>query len=93
MLWEQPTRRRLLILLTDGKPNDLDQYEGRYGLEDTRRAILETRAAGCRVFGITIDSQARDYFPYLFGQGHYAMLQRAERLPQLIPRLLWSLLR
>jgi nitric oxide reductase NorD protein len=46
-LAERPERQRLLLLLTDGKPNDLDVYEGRYGLEDTREAVREARAAGC----------------------------------------------
>jgi nitric oxide reductase NorD protein len=42
----RPERQRLLLVLTDGKPNDLDIYEGRYGLEDTRHAIQEARDAG-----------------------------------------------
>ena len=42
-LAERPNRHRLLLLLTDGKPNDNDYYEGRYGIEDTRKAVLEAR--------------------------------------------------
>ena len=38
-LAKRPSRKRLLLVLTDGKPNDLDHYEGRYGVEDTRHAI------------------------------------------------------
>src|SRR5690606_619 len=38
-LGERAERQRLLLILTDGKPNDLDVYEGRYGLEDTRHAV------------------------------------------------------
>ena len=67
-LAERPRGHRLL-LLTDGKPNDADHYEGRYAIEDTRMAIREARRAGCKVFGITVDREARDYFPYLFGPG------------------------
>ncbi len=55
-------------LVRDGKPNDLDHYEGRYGIEDTRQAIIEGRRAGLAVFGITIDRKAQDYFPYLLGR-------------------------
>ena len=50
-------KRKLLLLVTDGKPNDLDLYEGRYGVEDTREAVLEARRAGLLPFCITIDQQ------------------------------------
>lgn len=60
-----PHRHHLLILLTDGKPNDVDYYEGRYGIEDTRAAIREARHDGLTVFGVTVDVEARDYFPCL----------------------------
>lgn len=82
---ERPNRHRLLLLLTDGKPNDADYYEGRYGVEDTRRAVREARRGGLAVFGITIDLQARDYFPYIFGRGAYAIVARPARLPRALP--------
>ena len=31
-LAQRPERQRLLLILSDGKPNDLDHYEGRHGL-------------------------------------------------------------
>lgn len=76
----RPEHRRLLMLLTDGKPNDLDIYEGRYGLEDTRHAVLTARAAGISPFCITIDERAHDYLPMLFGQQGYAMVRRPQDL-------------
>ena len=48
LLSQRPERHRLLLLLSDGKPNDLDHYEGRHGIEDTRKAVLEARGKGCR---------------------------------------------
>lgn len=87
ILASRPERYRLLLLLSDGKPNDLDHYEGRYGIEDTRQAILEARRAGLRLFGITIDDDAKDYFPYLFGRGGYAMVSHPERLVEIVPAL------
>jgi nitric oxide reductase NorD protein len=81
----RPERHRLLLLLTDGKPNDLDHYEGRYGIEDTRKAIGEARRAELAVFGITIDRRAQDYFPFLFGRGGYTIISRIEKLPQELP--------
>lgn len=86
-LRERPNRHRLLLLLTDGKPNDMDHYEGRYGVEDTRRAVCEARREGLAVFGITIDSKARDYFPYLFGRDAYAIVGRIGRLPSALPAI------
>ncbi|MGE5476776.1 MAG: nitric oxide reductase activation protein NorD, partial [Bacteroidales bacterium] len=58
-LEERPNRHRLLLVITDGKPNDVDHYEGRYGIEDTRKAIHEARAKGMAVFGVTIDKKAQ----------------------------------
>ncbi|WP_430232077.1 nitric oxide reductase activation protein NorD [Nitrosomonas communis] len=85
LLSKRTERNRLVLLLSDGKPNDLDYYEGRYGIEDTRQAILEARRAGLAVFGITIDRKAQDYFPYLFGKGGYAIVGRPDRLSYVLP--------
>lgn len=76
----RPERRRLLMLLTDGKPNDLDLYEGRYGIEDTRHAIHEAHSAGISPFCVTIDEAGHDYLPHLFGQQGYALVHRPEDL-------------
>ena len=87
ILKDKPAEQRLLLLLTDGKPNDLDAYEGRYGMEDTRQALLEARKAGVQPFCVTIDQQAADYLPYLFGQQRYQLIRQAAELPNLLPRL------
>ncbi|MCL7941761.1 VWA domain-containing protein [Halomonas sp. ATCH28] len=84
-LSERPNRHRLLLLLTDGKPNDNDYYEGRYGIEDTRKAVLEARRQEVRVFGVTIDREAGQYIPHLFGRGGYAIVQRPEHLSLALP--------
>lgn len=92
-LANRPHRHRLLLLLTDGKPNDVDYYEGRYGIEDTRAAIREARKDGLRVFGVTVDAEAKDYFSYLFGRGGYAIVPDAERLPTALPAIYRHLVR
>lgn len=79
-LGERPERQRLLLILTDGKPNDLDVYEGRYGLEDTRHAVQAARAAGLVPFCITIDAAAHDYLPMLFGSQGYVLVHRPQDL-------------
>ena len=86
-LAERSNRHRLLVLLTDGKPNDVDHYEGRYGIEDTREAIREARRDGLAVFAITVDAMARDYVPYLFGRGGYAIFPQVSHLTKALPAL------
>jgi nitric oxide reductase NorD protein len=83
----QPAERRLLLLVSDGKPNDLDQYEGRYGIEDTRVAVQEARRAGLLPFCVTVDRRGNDYLPYLFGSGGYAVVRRPQELPRRLPQL------
>ena len=87
ILREQPAHKRLLLLVTDGKPNDLDHYEGRYGVEDTREAVREAREAGLVPFCVTIDREAAEYLPHLFGAHHYVVVHDATRLPQVLTRL------
>ena len=87
-LASQPARRRLLLALTDGKPNDSDHYEGRFGMEDARRAIQEARRSGAAVFGVTIDAHAQAHFPVLFGRGGFAIVNDPSRLPASMPLLL-----
>ena len=77
----EPAERRLLLLLTDGRPNDVDQYEGRYGVEDTRQAVREAACEGVLVFGLTVDRAAPTYLATLFGPGRAALLSAPERLP------------
>lgn len=87
LLTKQPATRQLLLILTDGKPNDLDRYEGRYGIEDTRMAVMEARKEGLYPFCVTIDKQASSYLPHLFGPGNFVVIRRPEELPYQLPML------
>ncbi|ALI03611.1 nitric oxide reductase activation protein NorD [Pseudomonas sp. FW306-02-F02-AA] len=87
LLGSSKRRSKLLLLLTDGKPNDLDLYEGRYGVEDTREAVLEARRQGLTPFCITIDREAGDYLPYMFGANGYTVIRQPEQLPLRLPQL------
>ncbi len=87
VLEEQHATQRMLLILTDGKPNDLDHYEGRYGIEDTRIAVYEARQAGLQPFCVTIDERAGDYLPHLFGSDGYVVIRRAADLPKELPLL------
>jgi len=86
-LEQRAAARRLLLIITDGKPNDLDHYEGRRGIEDTRRAVMEARRLGQSVFAVTIDARAQECVPYIFGQNGFAMVPDAMRLIEALPAL------
>jgi nitric oxide reductase NorD protein len=87
LLEDQPAERRLLLLLSDGKPNDLDIYEGRYGIEDTRHAVQQAHRSGLQPFCVTIDERGNDYLPHLFGNGGYLVIRRPSELPRKLPLL------
>ena len=95
ILTREKTRSRLLFILSDGKPNDVDSYEGRYGIEDTRMAIKEAESAGITPFCLTIDTGAGDYLPKLFGRGNFAVVpgvdMLARKLPELYARIIHKL--
>jgi nitric oxide reductase NorD protein len=92
-LARQPSRQRLLLILSDGKPHDLDIYEGRYGIEDTRQSILEAREQGIRAFCVTIDKEGASYLPHVFGANGYTLLRRPEELMTRLPMLYAQLTR
>lgn len=81
LLMSEPAEHRLLLLLSDGKPNDVDDYEGRYGVEDMRQAVTEARMQGISPFCLTVDRQPASYLAAVFGPHQYAMLPRPELLP------------
>lgn len=83
----QSKKRRLLLVITDGKPNDLDHYEGRHGIEDTSMAVREARRAGHSVFGVTIDKQAKSWFPRLFGRGGFHVIPHPDKLTEALPQI------
>lgn len=84
-LADQPSARRLLIVLTDGKPNDLDHYEGQHGIEDSHMAVREARNAGQSLHGIIIDEDGQDWFARIFGRGGFTLLPDPERLARALP--------
>ena len=80
--------RKLMLVITDGRPHDpTDRYEGRYALEDTRRALQELRVRGVHCVGLTIDRRGRAWLPNLFGPGRYVVFSRPDALPAVLPRL------
>lgn len=79
--------RKLLLIITDGKPNDADYYEGRYGIEDSRHAVQEARMMGQAVFAITIDERAQSYVPHIFGSNGFAIVAHPAGLVEALPAI------
>jgi nitric oxide reductase NorD protein len=84
LLGRERARHQLLLIVSDGKPNDVDEYEGRYGVEDTRQAIIEARLQGLHPFCITVDCEAPAYARYIFGPNGYTVLRDARALPRVL---------
>ena len=87
LLAESDARIRLLITLSDGKPEDYDDYKGDYAIEDTRHALIEAKAQGVHPFCITIDKQAHAYLPHMYGEVNYICIDEVRKLPHRIPEI------
>jgi nitric oxide reductase NorD protein len=92
-LGRERASRRLLLILSDGKPNDVDVYEGRYGVEDTHQAVAEARRQGVTVFCLTVDREAPRYACRIFGGAGFAVLHKADQLPPVLIDVLRQLVR
>lgn len=73
-------RVRLIIVLGDGFPNDL-AYKGTYAVEDTRRAVMEARAAAIHVKAITVNSADNGQLDRLYGRTHHTLIGNIRDLP------------
>jgi nitric oxide reductase NorD protein len=81
LLADIEARTKLLITLSDGKPDDYDGYRGEYGIEDTRQALIEAKHQGIYPFCITIDTEAHDYLPRMYGAVNYVVIDEVRKLP------------
>ena len=81
LLSKVEAKTKLLITLSDGKPDDVDGYRGQYGIEDTKKALIEARFLGIHTYCITIDEEAMDYLPYMYGKNNFAVINDVGKLP------------
>jgi nitric oxide reductase NorD protein len=79
-LSKQPARHRLLLLLSDGKPNDYDRYEGRYGIADVKKATQEADQLGIHVHALAIGPESRTWLPAMVGKGRWHVLTHTRDL-------------
>jgi nitric oxide reductase NorD protein len=78
----EPAKHRLLVSLSDGRPDDFgDDYRSQYGIEDTRQALLEARQAGVRSYCVTLDRNGPDYLKHMYGPAAYSVLDDVRKLP------------
>ncbi|MGB9129900.1 MAG: VWA domain-containing protein [Thiobacillus sp.] len=82
LLNQVEARTRVLVTLSDGRPDDyFDVYRGQYGIEDTRMALQEAARTGIHPFCVTLDRDARDYLPHMYGAARYIILDDVRQLP------------
>ncbi len=90
LLQRQEVEKRLLLVLTDGRPHDIDVKDEAHLLHDTRKAVQEAERAGLHVHCVSLDPEADAYVADIFGH-HYTVIDRAERLPERLPELFLKL--
>ena len=88
----EPAEQRLLLIVSDGKPNDVYGYQGAYAIEDSRRALADARSSGVHAFCLTVDREETEYLPHLFGASGYRVLRSPEQLPSALLRVVEQLL-
>ncbi|MFC0263179.1 nitric oxide reductase activation protein NorD [Fontibacter flavus] len=71
---QRKTKNKWVILISDGKPNDYDRYEGKYGIQDIKQALRELNERQIHSYALAIEAQAKYYLPQMFGQNHYQIL-------------------
>jgi uncharacterized protein YegL len=86
------SHKKVIFLLTDGKPTDYDMYEGRYGINDVRQAIREAKQQEIEVFSLAIDQGAKYYLPQMFGRKNFRILKHPQYLPDCFISLFSKLL-
>lgn len=81
------TKSKWIILVSDGKPNDYDKYEGKYGINDVKQALRELNQRNIHSYALAIEAQAKYYLPQMFGQNHYQILTTPTELLQSMIKL------
>jgi nitric oxide reductase NorD protein len=90
-LLRQPERRKLLLLVTDGEPADIDERDPQHLRFDTRKAVEELYTRGVLTYCLTLDPNADNYVRRIFGANNYTIIDHVQRLPEKLPVLFASL--
>lgn len=92
-LARQPTRRKLLLVITDGEPADIDERDPQTLRQDARKAVEGLRSQGVDCYCLTLDPHADRYVEQIFGAARYTIIDDVRRLPERLPLLFASLTR
>lgn len=87
----QATHRRLLLVVTDGEPSDIDVTDKNYLVEDARHVVHDLAMDGIDVFCVGLDSGGDSYLTRIFGRRNVVQIDRIERLPERLPMLYFRL--
>ena len=90
-LKNQLTHRRLLLVLSDGEPSDIDVSDKKYLVEDARHAVHTLARDGIDVFCVGLDSGGENYLSRIFGQRNFVQINKLESLPERLPLLYFRL--
>lgn len=77
----ETTEKKILLLVTDGEPSDIDVTDTAYLIDDARHAIAGLAAKGVTTFCLTLDPRADGYVKTIFGAGHYLIVDKPVTLP------------
>ncbi len=87
LLRQRQSKNKWLILISDGKPNDYDRYEGKYGIQDVKQALRELRQNNIHSYALAIEAEAKYYLPQMFGVNHYQILTTPVELLESLVKL------
>lgn len=90
-LLKQPERRKLILLVTDGEPADIDERDPQHLRHDTKKAVEELYSTGVLTYCLTLDPHADNYVKRIFGESNYTIIDHVDRLPEKLPTLFASL--
>jgi hypothetical protein len=89
----QKTSKKLLLVITDGEPADIDVRDPQYLRYDTKKAVEEMARSGVTTFCMSLDPRADQYVSRIFGARNYMVVDHVERLPEKLPLLYAGLTR
>ncbi len=87
----QQADKKLMLILTDGEPADIDVEDEKYLISDTKKAVDELSSRGMHSYCISLDRKADDYIQDIFGAGGYTIIDHVEKLPEKLPLLFAAL--
>ena len=89
----QRSRKKLLLVITDGEPADVDVRDPQYLRHDTKKAVEEAGRSGVLTYCMSLDPRADQYVSRIFGARNYMVVDKVERLPEKLPMLYAGLTR